>query len=198
LRGYRMARTVRIASLLKPMLLVAYLNRASVRDRPLTDRERNLLTPMIRWSDDRSAETVLDLVGSAGLDRVARRAGMTHFRFRPHWGWSETSAADQAGFFYRLDSYVPVRHRAYVRYLLRSIVASQRWGIPPEVPAGWTVFFKGGWSTGTGRVTHQVARLENGRRRISIAVLTEFNPSHEYGTRTIRGVAARLLRTPLP
>jgi hypothetical protein len=198
LRGHRPRHAVRIASLLKPMLLVAYLNRARVRSRPLTGRERDLLTPMIRWSDDRSAETVLGLVGSAGLYRVARRAGMTHFRFRPHWGWSETTAADQARFFYRFDSFVPARHRSYARYLLASIVASQRWGIPPEVPAGWTVFFKGGWSTGTGRVTHQVARLEKGRRRLAVAVLTEFNPSHEYGIRTIRGVAARLLRTPLP
>jgi hypothetical protein len=198
LRGHRPMHVVRIASLLKPMLLVAYLNRASVRSRSLTERERDLLTPMIRWSDDRSAETVLGLVGSAGLYRVARRAGMTHFRFRSHWGWSETTAADQARFFYRFDSYVPARHRAYARYLLASIVASQRWGIPPEVPTGWKVFFKGGWSTGTGRVTHQVAWLEKGGRRLSVAVLTEYNPSHEYGTRTIRGVAARLLRTPLP
>jgi beta-lactamase class A len=93
---------------------------------------------------------------------------------------------------------VPARHRSYARYLLASIVASQRWGIPPEVPTGWKVFFKGGWSTGTGRVTHQVARLEKGGRRLSVAVMTEYNPSHEYGTRTIRGVATRLLRTPLP
>jgi Beta-lactamase enzyme family len=198
LRGHRPRHVIRIASLLKPMLLVAYLNRASVRSRPLTERERDLLTPMIRWSDDRSAETVLALVGRAGLYRVAQRAGMTHFRFRPHWGWSETTAADQARFFYRFDSFVPARHRRYARYLLASIVASQRWGIPPEVPTGWKVFFKGGWSTGTGRVTHQVAWLENGGRRLSVAVLTEYNPSHEYGIRTIRGVAARLLRTPLP
>jgi hypothetical protein len=77
-------------------------------------------------------------------------------------------------------------------------VRSQRWGIPPKVPSGWRVFFKGGWGSGTGRVTHQSALLQDGRLRISIAVLTEWNPSHAYGTRTIRGIAARLLRTPLP
>jgi Beta-lactamase enzyme family len=198
MHGYRRAHTVRIASLLKPMLLVAYLSRMSVRDRELTERERRLLTSMIRWSDDGSAEIVLGIVGSKRLNRVARRAGMTHFRFRAHWGWSDTTAADQARFFYRIDSYVPARHRSYVRYLLRSIVASQRWGIPVEAPSGWTVFFKGGWSTGTGRVTHQVALLEKGRRRLSVAILTEHNPSHDYGVRTIRGLASRLLLAPLP
>jgi hypothetical protein len=29
-------------------------------------------------------------------------------------------------------------------------------------------------------------------------VLTRWNPSHSYGTRTIQGVAARLLARPLP
>jgi hypothetical protein len=43
-----------------------------------------------------------------------------------------------------------------------------------------------------------VALLENGDRRLSLAILTQFNPNHTYGTQTIRGIAARLLREPLP
>ena len=199
LHGYRRWRVAPAGSVLKPMLMVAYLDLASVRDRSLTERDRALLAPMIRWSDNATAEVVLRTVGTAGLYRVARRAGMQHFRVRlPVWGLSEITAADQARFFYRIDSYVPARHRAYARYLLSHIVPAQRWGIPPEVPAGWRVFFKGGWRFGTGQVTHQVALLQDGNRRIAIALLTEHNPSHEYGVRTIRGVAARLLRVPLP
>jgi Beta-lactamase enzyme family len=199
LRGYHPWRVTPSASVLKPMLLVAYLNLASVRDRALTDRDRALLAPMIRWSDNATAEAVLRTVGTAGLYRLARRADMHHFRVRlPVWGLSEITAADQARFFYRIDSFMPARHRTYARYLLSHIVPSQRWGIPPEVPAGWRIFFKGGWGSGTGRVTHQVALLQDGDRRIAVAVLTEHNPSHDYGTRTIRGVAARLLRVPLP
>jgi hypothetical protein len=199
LRGYRRWRVTPSASILKPMLMVAYLNLASVRDRPLTDRDRNLLAPMIRWSDNTTAGIVLNTVGAAGVYRVARRAEMVHFRLHtPVWGLSEITAADQARFFYRIDRYVPERHRAYARYLLSHIVASQRWGIPPETPPGWTIFFKGGWASGTGRVTHQVALLEEHDWRLAIAILTEYNPSHDYGTQTIRGVAARLLDTPLP
>jgi hypothetical protein len=199
LRGYRRWRVVPSASVLKPMLMVAYLNVSSVRDRPLTDRDRSLLGPMIKWSDNTTAGIVLNAVGAAGLYRVARRAEMRHFRVHsPVWGLSEITAADQARFFYRIDRYVPVLHRAYARYLLSHIVVSQQWGIPPETPSGWRIFFKGGWASGTGRVTHQVAMLEEGDWRLAIAVLTEFNPSHDYGTRTIRGVAARLLGTPLP
>jgi Beta-lactamase enzyme family len=198
LRGYRAWRVAPSASLLKAMLLVSYLRRADVRVRALTDSERALLGPMIRRSDNYTAGVVLGRVGARRLNALARRVPMRHFRLRSPWGLSEVTAGDQARFFYRIDRYVPLRHRRYARRLLSSIVASQRWGIPPERPAGWRIFFKGGWGSGTGRVTHQSALLERGEQRISIAVLTEWNPSHAYGTRTIRGVAARLLETPLP
>jgi hypothetical protein len=195
LRGYRGRRVVPSASVLKAMLLVAYLNRASVRNRELRDADRLLLGPMIRRSDNDTASRVLGLVGAAGVYRVASRAGMEHFVLHlPIWGHSEIIARDQARFFRRIDGHVPARHRGYARFLLAHVIPSQRWGIPPVVPDGYRIFFKGGWGSGTGRVTHQVALLEKGETRISIAILTEFNPSHQYGTATIRGVAARLLR----
>jgi hypothetical protein len=101
-------------------------------------------------------------------------------------------------FFYRIDRLVPRRHRGYTRAVLKSIVPSQRWGIPTVRPPGWTIHFKGGWGSGTGAVTHQSALLRKGDKRIAVAVITRFNPTHAYGTWTIRGVAARLLRRPLP
>jgi hypothetical protein len=153
---------------------------------------------MIRRSDNDAAEVILSRVGGRRLNHLARRANMVHFRFHPAWGHSEITAGDQARFFFRIDRYVPRRHRAYALRLLATIVPSQRWGIPQVVPDGWRIFFKGGWRTATGRITHQVALLRNGRTRLAIAVLSVWNPSHEYGTHTIRGIAARLLRMPLP
>jgi hypothetical protein len=82
--------------------------------------------------------------------------------------------------------------------LLARIVPSQRWGIPPVVPDGWRIHFKGGWGSGTGRVTHQSALLLRGGERIALSILTQWNPSRAYGTATIRGIAKRLLRAPLP
>ena len=49
LRGYRAWRVAPSASMLKAMLLVAYLNRQSVRGRALTRRDRGMFAPMIRW-----------------------------------------------------------------------------------------------------------------------------------------------------
>ena len=149
---------------------------------------------MIRRSDNATAGTVLRRVGGRRLYRLAERAEMRDFRFAwPIWGHSTTSARDQARFFSRIDRLVPRRHRGFALWLLAHIVPSQRWGIPRALPPGWRIYFKGGWGSGTGLVTHQSALLRNGEARISLSVLTRWNPSHRYGTRTIRGVARRLL-----
>jgi hypothetical protein len=193
--GWHERRTFPSASVLKAMLLVAYLDERSVRNRPLRSRERDLLAPMIRRSDNRAASTIFVQVGTRRLHALARRAGMRRFApAAPVWGNSRIDAADQAGFFYRIDSLLPRRHRRYAMYLLAHVVPSQRWGIARVQPAGWRLFFKGGWGSGTGRVDHQVALLTRGSERVSVAILTYADGSHAYGKQTLRGVAKRLLR----
>lgn len=198
LRGYRAARAVPSASVLKAMLLVAYLNRSSVRGRALNSSDRSLLAPMIRWSDNATATRILGIVGASGVYTVARRAKMISFQLRSPWGLSLITARDQARFFHRIDRLVPSRHRAYALGLLASVVKSQRWGIAAVKPPGWRIYFKGGWGSGTGAVTHQVALLRKGTKRMSLAVLTTANPNHTYGTYTVRFIARRILKNPLP
>jgi len=194
LHGHRLKDPAPAASVFKVMLLATYLRMPSVRDRNLNQYDRDLLGPMIRWSDNAAASKVRDIVGAKRIHNLARDANMREFRLADPWGLSQTSARDQARFMFRLEDYIPNRHDPYARNLLSHIVPSQRWGIPKVTPDGWTVYFKGGWGTGTGRVTHQVAFLEKGDHRISLAVLVEFSPSHSYGTWTVRGVAKRLLK----
>jgi hypothetical protein len=187
-------RAVPAASVLKAMLLVAYLRQAGIRDRRLGAADRALLVPMVRWSDNVTATTVRGIVGDAGLVRLARRAGMRQFRPAPVWGLSSVDAADQSRYLLHIDRLVPRRHRAYAMRLLGSVVRSQRWGIARVRPSGWALYFKGGWGSGSGAVDHQVALLRRGNRRLSVAIMTTSSPSHEYGKRTLEGVARRLLR----
>jgi hypothetical protein len=194
LYGVDVRRTVPSASVLKAMLLVAYLRQPEVRDRPLRAADRDLLAPMIRWSDNVAATRVRDIVGNDGLVRLARRVGMRAFSPAAIWGLSRIQAADQTLFFLHIERYVPRRHRATALRLLSSIVPSQRWGIAQVRPRGWALYFKGGWGSGSGAVDHQVALLRRGERRLSVAILTTNSPSHAYAKQTLRGVAARLLR----
>jgi hypothetical protein len=189
--GYHARSTAPAASVFKLMLLASFLR---MRDgRGLSERDRALLGPMIRRSDSVAATTVRDLVGRGRIERLARRAGMRDFRYRWVWGESRTSPRDQVRFMAHLMSYIPTSHRPYARHLLSHVIRSQRWGIGRVVPAGWRLYLKGGWGSGTGRVDHQVALLRHGSHRIALALFTQFDPSHAYGKRTLRGLAARLL-----
>ena len=193
--GWHSRQTFHSASVVKAMMLVAYLNRPSVRGRSLTTSDRALLDPMIRWSDNDAASAVLGIVGTGALRLVAYRAAMR--RFTPvagWWGISQIDPVDQARFFLRIDRLLPPRHRAYALRLLRTITPGQRWGIARVRPAGWRLYFKGGWGSGAGWVDHQVALLTRGHQRVSIAILTSMDDSHAYGEETLRGIARRLLR----
>ena len=179
-------------SVVKAMLLVAYTRGA--RDRPLRADERALLAPMIRASDNDAANALFVRVGTGGLTRLARAAGMTRFApATPIWGNSQITARDQTRFFLRLDRLLPKRHRAYALRLLRTVVPSQRWGIGRLRLPDWRVHFKGGWGSGTGRIDHQVALLTRGDKRLAVAVLTAGNGTHAVGKQTLEGVFRRLL-----
>jgi hypothetical protein len=190
----QVALTVKLARiLLLASVLVAAMNLIT----GLLQAHREFFWPAIvglPFSDDVTATRVRDIVGPAAIRRLARAADMRRFRYHATWGLSRINAFDQVRFFHDYEDHLPRRHADYARRLLSTIVPSQRWGVGRERPDGWTLFFKGGWAAATGRVNHQVAWLERGDQRISLAILTEFSPSHEYAKRTLRGVAERLLR----
>jgi hypothetical protein len=193
--GYKRTEGAHSASVVKALLLVAYLDDPRVRARTLTKRDHALIDPMIRRSDNAAATKVLNYVGAQRVRAIANRVGMHRFRLNPTvWGGSRIDASDQTRFFLHYEDHVVPRHRATALHLLSSIVPEQRWGIGRVRPRGWKLYFKGGWGSGTGLVDHQVALLVRGTERVSVAVLTTGNPSHEYGKQTLRGVFVRLLR----
>ena len=196
-RGVEGRRSFTSASVVKAMILVAYLDLVQSRGTSLTDTERSQLSEMIRRSDNTSATQLASTVGSSGLRKVARRAGMrnTTPQVAP-WGGTQTNAEDQARLFARIDELAPSRYRSYARRLLTTIIPEHRWGIPRTAPRDATVLFKGGWlldEDGAWRV-HQIAKVERGPKQLAVAVMTDGNPSQSYGEDTVRGVAARLLK----
>lgn len=192
--GYRADHVEWSASVLKAMLLVTYLDQPFVSGRDLDDYDRSLLYPMITQSDNNAASTVLGIVGDGPLWALANWVGMTNFEPAPIWGESHITATDQTRFFLHIDNYVARRHKVYAMRLLASVTPSQRWGIGEVAPKHWDLYFKGGWGSGTGLIDHQVVLLVRGCARVSIAVLTMNDGSHDYGKETLRGIFRRLLR----
>ncbi len=194
--GWRATLSAPSASVLKAMLLVAYLDDPRVRDRALTAADHALIGPMIRWSDNDAANRVLGFVGPEAVRDVAHRAHMRRFVLDPViWGNSRIDADDQTRFFRWIDRRVVARHRAAAMHLLATVVPPQRWGIGEvRLPHGWRRYFKGGWGSGSGAVEHQVVLLRHRARRVAAAVLITGSPSHPYAAETLRGVFTRLLR----
>lgn len=194
LRGRDAGRRYASASVVKAMLLAAEVRRLKQADAGIDSATDSLLTAMITASDNDAADSVYARVGDAGLEKVAQRAAMRRFTVAGYWGNARITAADMARFFGDLDRVLPRRHREYAKGLLGSIIESQRWGIPDAAGEGWAVRFKGGWLPDRALV-HQAAELRerDGSRELSMAILTDSQPSFEYGIETIEGVAARLL-----
>jgi hypothetical protein len=197
LSGVNLHRTFITGSVVKAMLLVAYLRRLGAMGRQSVDSSSNsLLYPMIHVSDNDAATRCGSIVGNAGLYSVAAAAGMTDFSVTTDWASAMISAADQAKFFFDMDSLIPREFVGYAHYLLSTIAAYESWGIPAIArPLGYTVFFKGGWRPSPDvYLVHQIARLEGHHHRFSIAVMTDGDPDMGYGIDTIQGVTHALLR----
>jgi hypothetical protein len=196
LSGVNVHRTFVTGSVVKAMLLVAYLRRLNALGQHDVDAySRSFLYPMIHVSDNSAATQTWSIVGDSGLYAVARAAGMTDFSISGIWARAQISAADQSRFFFEMDSLIPRQFVGYARFLLSTIAGYESWGIPAVArPLGYNVFFKAGWRpTVLGQLVHQIARLEGHGHTFSLAVMTDGDPTMGYGIDTIQGVTRTLL-----
>ncbi|HUB36563.1 MAG TPA: serine hydrolase [Solirubrobacteraceae bacterium] len=192
--GVQLHRRFHSASVVKSMLLVAYLQMLAHQHRPLDSASRGLLYPMIHSSDNEAASAVLAIVGEKRLDRVAREAHMVDYEpGGASWGFTEVSASDLARFFFHQEALIPRQFDGFARWLLSTIERDESWGIPAVARPEFQVFFKGGWLPEVEGLVNQVARLERPGVVFALAVLTVHDPSMAYGERTIEGVTARVL-----
>lgn len=147
---YRSDLRITTASVLKTEIMAAVLLRAQRAGRALTARERELIGPMIRTSDDPSANALWSSVGgTSGLGALDRELGLDETRQAAPWGLTSTSAADRNELLRQLvlGQFGPfsATTRSAARSFLLDVTPSQRWGITAGVPASWKVPLKNGF-----------------------------------------------------
>ena len=199
LSGENIHRTFVSASVVKAMLLVAYLRKLDAHHDKLSSEAHDTLYRMIHVSDNAAATSIWRRVGNSRLYDLAHAAHMQDFSICCIWASAQIAAGDQARFFFNINHLLPDQFRSFARSLLAHITSSQSWGIPHVARPRWRVLFKGGWrSTGRGQLVHQVARLERKHATFALAVMTDGDPYMGYGINTIEGVTAKLTggRTP--
>jgi hypothetical protein len=183
------------ASIVKAIILAALLRWHQETGTPLSPWEQGETTPMITRSDNDAATDLWNWVGRSRLQRFLSLAAMneTELGAGPYWGLTQVTAHDEMLLLDLLTRPNPVlsaASRSYQLRLMSQVIPGQRWGAPAGAPAWVTVHVKNGWlPDGTGWHINSIGAFTGKGVNYAIAVLTDDNPSEQYGIDTIQDVA---------
>jgi hypothetical protein len=192
---YRPGVVEHTASTLKVDILATLLTQAQAAGRTLTLDEQALAGPMIEESLDSAADTLWTRLGPGSVGAFERAAGMTATTPATDgvWGTTTTTAFDRLAMIRTLvepNALLSDASRAYVLDLMEHITPSQDWGATGGVAPGVTVALKNGFSVINGWQINTTGWVEGAGRDYLIAVLTDANPSEQYGIDTVNAVSA--------
>jgi beta-lactamase class A len=183
------------ASIVKVQILGTLLLEAQRAGRGLTPAEQALAVPMIEQSDNNAASALYAAVGGpAAVSAFDRLAGLVSTAPAAAWGLTTTTAADQVTLVDHLAVPNPVlsnASRAYELKLMEHVTPSQAWGVSAGVAVGVTVALKNGWLPFLNAWTvNSIGWVNGDGRDYAIAVLTNNEPSEQYGIDTISEIAS--------
>lgn len=183
------------ASVVKATIMAAVLRRAQELHRGLTSWERSNLHSMIVYSDNNAASRLWSNLGRTRFAAYLRLAGMTETvpGAGGYWGLTRITARDELRLLATLDggSVLSASSRAYALGLMAEVTPDQRWGTPYGAPRGVVSHVKNGWlprATRGWRV-HSIGVFTGSGHDYRIVVLSDENPTMDYGVQTIQRVA---------
>jgi beta-lactamase class A len=184
------------ASVVKVTILGALLRKAMDQHRYLTSTEAAEARAMITVSDNNAASALWAELGHSYMQHFLNLAAMSQTVLGPggYWGLTQITAYDQIKLLRLLLNPNPVldtASRGYALNLMAQVIASQRWGVPAGAPASLTVHVKNGWlprATHGWRI-HSIGCFTGSGGGYSIVVLTQDNPTMDYGIATIEAIA---------
>jgi hypothetical protein len=188
-----------LASVAKLYLLVAYLAQVESREERLGEDDLDLLDPMIRYSDNRSAASVWEDIGELeGLNHFLLTHDFQALTMAEEgaWGTLEASPGEVTALLRRLagGNLLAPESTQVAMKLLSRIDEEQAWGISYGVPQeGSTVYLKNGWypEEGGWRI-NSAGAVHTPRGTYFIAIFAYPAPSMEAGVEVVERVASQL------
>jgi beta-lactamase class A len=183
------------ASIVKTIILAALLRWHQETGTSLSSWERDEATLMITQSDNDAATALWDEVGMSRLQHFLNLAKMNETQLGQdgYWGLTQVTAHDEMlllELLTRPNSVLSNSSRSYELGLMSQVIDGQRWGTPAGAPSDVTVHVKNGWlPDGTGWHINSIGAFTGKDKNYLIAVLTDDNPSEQYGIDTIENVA---------
>jgi beta-lactamase class A len=197
--AFNQAARFQTASIVKAQILGAVLHQAQTQRRPLTAVEQANLAAMIPRSDNHAATTLWHRLGGAsGAAAFDRLVPMPATTPHPAWGLTTTTAADNVrllrAFAFPNATLTP-HARAYGLSLMEHVVREQRWGVSAGVAPNAVAALKNGWLPRSDPAhwrVNSIGWVKGERRNYVVAVLTDHNPSMQYGIDTIQQLSRML------
>jgi hypothetical protein len=144
--------------------------------------------------------TILPEARPRSLQRFLDLAKMDQTRLGQdgYWGLTQVTAHDEMLLLQLLAQPNPVlsaASRSYQLGLMSRVISGQRWGTPVGAPQDVTVQVKNGWlPESSGWHINSIGAFTGSNKNYLIAVLTDDNPSEQYGIDTIQAVARAVHR----
>jgi len=139
------------------------------------------------------------------LQRFLNRAGMTHTVLGPGgaWGLTRITADDETRLLWLLltaNRVLGTSSRHYALALMADVIPDQRWGVPAGAPRRLVVHVKNGWLplAPYGWRINSIGGFTGHGEKYSIVVLTQDNPTMEYGVDTVEAIARGVNRALVP
>jgi hypothetical protein len=195
---------MRIASVMKVSIAIAFLRTLKEQERSPTDDEMSELTGMIEESDNDDATALWNASdGSLGLQVTKNAAGLTNTAYQTGhgWGFTLTTAHDQAKLQAKLAAggMLDDDDTTLVLHLMRNVVPSEQWGFADTVSKSLQPAIKNGWYEDTDAPVWRIHctaifNTPGLKHKFSVAVFTRYPATlgMGYGEDTCRGVAQRL------
>ena len=187
----------RTASVLKVMVMAGTLLEAQKAGRPVSDRELDLMTPMITLSTNPQVRSLWSSFGGSPWFREQTEIfGLEETTAvgddGAAWGLTTTSAKDQVNLLRQvlLGEWGPIgsEYREVALDLMTSVDPSQTWGVTAGVPDDWVVAQKNGFAGITINSVGWVDEPGPGDGYV-VAILSQGWPDHPSGIAAVEYVS---------